>query len=74
MTTARTLLHLSGPPLPHGRMAEAFSVAIEQLAYWRRIGVGNEDIFAELGAEPRRSPSRDEMVSVIAAAWLGVVG
>jgi len=65
---------LSPPPLPLGRMSEAFSVALEQLAQWRREGVGNEDIFAEFGVEPRRAASRDEMVSIIAAAWLGIVG
>ncbi|HLH51726.1 MAG TPA: hypothetical protein VKV96_20475 [Roseiarcus sp.] len=55
-------------------MSEAFAVALEQLAQWRREGVGNEDIFAEFGVEPRRAASRDEMVSIIAAAWLGIVG
>jgi hypothetical protein len=57
---------------PH---AIALRVADEQLRFWRAQGLGNRAIFAELGAgHAPPDCSRDDVVSLIAARWLGVAG
>jgi hypothetical protein len=57
---------------PH---AEAAAVAMEQLRYWRSEGVSNEDIYRVLtGAPAPHTITRDELLALVAAAWLGAAG